>query len=127
MSKASSATRDVNEAQVRALLDLNPDDPTPAWALEAGPSRRAASKVPQPAEVVRMLLAMADRAALTPTIRAEMESTTGESEARRLHASSTKKANADWEAQKKKLGAERVLCKTATETKNNKAKASRDD
>jgi len=69
-----------------------------------------------------MLLAMVDRAAQTPTIRAEMESTAGESEARRLHASSTKRANAEWEAQKKKLGAERVTCKTATDTKNNKAK-----
>lgn len=123
---AVGPTRENNESQVRALLDLDPNEPTPAWAIDAGPSRRAASKVPQPAEVVRMLLAMADRAALTPVVRDEMESTAGESEARRVHAAATKKANSEWDTKKKKLGEERVVCKTATETKNNKTKVSRD-
>lgn len=117
---------DVNAAAVRALLDLDNDQPAPSWAsdLGAGPSRRVgASRIPQPSEIVRMLLAFAERTLVTPKLRAELDSTSGEFEERRRrrrHASATKKLFTHWEAKKKKLAEARVQCKTAAETKANK-------
>lgn len=109
------------EAKVRALLDLDPTQPTPSWAVD-GPARRSASKVPTHVDVVQMLLALADRALLTPQLRAELESTTGESKARKLHATTIKQENTKWEGLKKKLAEAKVLCKTPSESKANQKK-----
>jgi hypothetical protein len=112
---------DANTSALRAILDLPEDQPTPSWALESGPSRRTgASRVPQPAEVVRMLLAFAERTLGTNKIKSDLESTARETEHRRRHAIATKAENNAWEAKKKKLAAARVQCRSAAETKANK-------
>jgi hypothetical protein len=116
-------THPSEEAKVRALLDLDPTQPTPSWAID-GLARRSASKTPTPAEVVRMLLALADRALQTVPLRTEVESTAGESGARRAHATTIKRENADWEQQKKKLAQAKLLCKSAKESKNNQKQVS---
>ena len=113
----------VNDLAMRALLDLDPDQPIPSWAVdvEAGPSRRAAaSRIPQPAEIVRMLLALADRTLSTPKIRANIDSTSGEAEERRRHFNGVRRENNAWELKKKKLAEARVRCNSAAETKANK-------
>jgi len=69
-----------------------------------------------------MLLALADRALQTRLLRTEIESVAGESDARKVYATATKQENAAWEQQKKKLAETKVLCKTATESKNNQKK-----
>lgn len=87
----------------------------------AAPTRRGASRVPLPEEVVDMLLALAERTLWTRVIRAELDNSS-EVEARKQHAVVTKAVNAEWEEKKKKLAAERVVCKTAAQTKSNQAK-----
>ena len=88
---------------------------------DVGPSRRVgASRVPQPYEVVRMLLAFAERTLSTAKLRADIESTSGESEERRRHASALKRENTAWEGARKKLTEARVRCNSAAETKANK-------
>ena len=86
----------------------------------AGPSRRGASRIPQPSEVVKMLLALAERTLSVPKIRAELDSTSGEADLRRRHASALKSENKKWEEQEKKLASARVQCRSAAETKANK-------
>lgn len=113
---------DANASAIRALLDLDNDQVASAWATDVtGPSRRVgASRIPLPFEVVRMLLALADRTLSTAKVRAEIDSTSGEGEERRRHANGTKKEFTAWEARKKKLAEARVRCKSAAETKANK-------
>ncbi|WVW84100.1 hypothetical protein I302_106129 [Kwoniella bestiolae CBS 10118] len=114
---------EANNSALRAILDLGEDQATPAWATEltAGPSRRtAASRIPPPAEVVRMLLAFAERTLSSPKIRADMEYFVPENEIRRKHASAIKKETSMMETRKKKLNEARLKCKTAAETKAHK-------
>jgi hypothetical protein len=86
-----------------------------------GMSRRiGSSRTPQPAEIVSMLLAFADRTVSTPDIRSDLDSTTAETEARRQHAAELKKENTAWDEMKKKLGDARIQCKSAIDTKANK-------
>ncbi|WVQ74006.1 hypothetical protein IAR50_003587 [Cryptococcus sp. DSM 104548] len=116
-----------DEAGLRSLFDLDENSPAPAWATEfAAPSRRGASKVPQPAEVVRMLLSLAERALTTPKMRGNIENFTVETKARREHANATKKEITTWEERKKKLSEERLKCKTAGETKANTTKTNKE-
>jgi hypothetical protein len=111
-----------NNAAMRSLLDLEDDQVAPTWATESsGPSRRtAASRIPLPWEVVRMLLALADCALPMAKIRAEVDRTTLENEVKRKAASDLKKETTRWEAKSKKLGEARVRCKSAAETRANK-------
>lgn len=112
-----------NAQAIRALLDLDSDASPPAWA-DAGPSRRlAASRVPQQHEVVRMLLALAERTLSTPSIRTDLAWEAPENEARRVHLR-VQKENDRWELRKKKLAEERIVCKTAAATKANKEEVS---
>lgn len=113
-----------NAQAIRALLDLDDDTSPPAWA-DVGPSRRTgASRLPQPEEVVRMLLALAERTLSTPAIRADLAWEAPENEARREHLRAHKKENERWEVCKKKLAEARVLCKSAAATKANKEEVS---
>ncbi|ORY32872.1 hypothetical protein BCR39DRAFT_464322, partial [Naematelia encephala] len=113
--------RDTNESAIRTLLDLPDDEPVPAWAADSGPSRRTgASRLPQPADVIRMLLALAERTLETPAIKVDIDITAGESEVRRKYADAVKRAVASWEPRRKKLSEMRIRCKTAAETKANK-------
>jgi hypothetical protein len=108
---------DEDTDDLRAAFIDNSLDGTP---LEAGLTRRGASRVPQPAEVIQILLAIADRTLQLPVIRNELESTSGELEARRQHAIEQRAENTGWESRKKALGDARVQCKTAADTKANK-------
>ena len=109
-----------NASAIRALLDIGADGTPPPWA-DPGPSRRTgASRIPQPSEVVRMLLAFLERCLPTPRLRSEVEQTAGENEDRREHARGIKRAATSWESQKKRLAEARVRCKSAAETKANK-------
>ncbi|OXG19615.1 hypothetical protein C366_02470 [Cryptococcus neoformans Tu401-1] len=109
-----------NEAALRSLFDLGDDQPAPAWATELSvPSRRGASRMPQPSEVVRMLLALVERTLTTPKIKNSMESFAFETQVRKEHANLLKKEQTAWEKRKQKLQEERLLCKTAAETKAN--------
>ncbi|WVQ67296.1 uncharacterized protein L199_005491 [Kwoniella botswanensis] len=111
---------EANNSALRAILDLGDDQPPPAWATEltAGPSRRtAASRIPPPAEVVRMLIAFAERTLSTPKIRSDMEYFVPENDMRRKHASAIKKEMNTMESKKKKLNEARLKCKTAADTK----------
>lgn len=113
-----------NAQAIRALLDLDDDASPPAWA-DVGPSRRtAASRLPQPNEVVRMLLALAERTLSTPAIRSDLAWEAPENEARRVNLRQLKKETERWDARKKKLAEARVLCKTAAATKANKEEVS---
>ncbi|OCF32967.1 hypothetical protein I316_05305 [Kwoniella heveanensis BCC8398] len=97
---------DANNAALRAILDLGDDQEAPAWAadLTAGPSKRtAASRIPPSTEVIRMLIAFAERTLSTPKIRAEAESLMSETEIRRLTTEGMKAENAKWLPQKAKL------------------------
>lgn len=115
-----AARGNANAQAIRALLDLDDDASPPAWA-DVGPSRRtAASRLPQPNEVIRMLLALADRALSTLAIRIDLGWEAPENEARRVHLRQLKKENDRWDVRKKKLAEARVLCKSAAATKANK-------
>lgn len=106
-----------NMKAIRALLDLEEHEEIPAWA-GAGPSRRTgASRLPQPSEVVRMLLALAERTLSSPVIRTDLGWEAPENEARRVHAREQKKENDQWEIKRKKLSADGVRCKSAAATK----------
>jgi hypothetical protein len=105
---------------VRALLE---GEGTPD-AIGPATRRSTTTRIPQPGEVVRMLLAIADRTIYTPTIRQDLDSSTAENDARRRHANEHKRETTSWETRKKKLGEARILCKTPAETKANKANVS---
>ncbi|WWD17120.1 hypothetical protein CI109_101557 [Kwoniella shandongensis] len=113
----------MNDSALRALLDLDENQPAPAWAtdLTAGPSRRVgASRIPQPAEIIRMLLALAERTLATPKIRYDMELFSFDVQEHRKHSAKIKENSAVFEQKKKKLAEARVRCKSAAETKANK-------
>lgn len=67
-----------------------------------------------------MLLALADRSLSCDRIRADLDSTVGEYDQRRRHATATKHENTRWETLSKKLSASRLQCKNAAATKANK-------
>ncbi|WWC70160.1 uncharacterized protein I206_104108 [Kwoniella pini CBS 10737] len=120
---------EANESALRAILDLDENQPPPAWAAEytAGPSRRTgASRIPPPPEVIRMLLALADRTLSTPKIRGDMESSVPDIDVRKKHASAVKSEVATMETKKKKLQEARLKCKTAKETNAIKEEYSKD-
>ncbi|WVQ99531.1 hypothetical protein IAU59_006667 [Kwoniella sp. CBS 9459] len=97
---------DANNAALRAILDLGDDQEAPAWAAEltAGPSKRtAASRIPPATEVIRMLIAFAERTLSTPKIRAEAESMMSEAEIRRITVEGRKAENAKWLPERAKL------------------------
>ncbi|KIR36449.1 hypothetical protein I352_01398 [Cryptococcus deuterogattii MMRL2647] len=117
---------EANEAALRSLFDLGDDQAAPAWATELSvPSRRGASRMPQPSEVVRMLLALVERTLTTPKIKNNMEAFAFETQVRKEHANLLKKEQTAWENQKQKLQEERLLCKTAAETKANVSQTTR--
>jgi hypothetical protein len=106
-----------NMKAVRALLDLEEHEEVPIWAA-AGPSRRTgASRLPQSSEVVRMLLAFAEKTLSSPAIRTDLVWEAPENEARRVHAREQKKENDQWETKRKKLSTDGVRCKSAAATK----------
>lgn len=80
--------------------------------------------MPQPSEVVRMLLALVERTLTTPKIKNNMEVFALETQVRKEHANLLKKEQTAWENQKQKLQDERLLCKTAAETKANVSQVS---
>lgn len=86
------------DSTMKALLDLKEGQPTPQWATElAGPSRRvAASRIPPPAEIVRMLLALAERTLVTDFMRAELDRHMGEMDDRRRAYDAISAENKDW-------------------------------
>ncbi|WVF71335.1 hypothetical protein IAT40_006138 [Kwoniella sp. CBS 6097] len=97
---------DANNAALRAILDLGDGQEAPAWASEltAGPSKRTgASRIPPSSEVIRMLIAFAERTFLTPKIRAEAESIMSEAEIRRITVEGRKTENAKWLPERAKL------------------------
>jgi hypothetical protein len=107
---------------MRALLDLGDDEAVPGWT-DAAPSRRAAaSRVPQPSEVVRMIIALINSAIHSPRIRAEMDPGVFDFEARQRNFKQLKEEKGRWDGEKKKLGQERVLAKSAAQTKVVRAK-----
>jgi hypothetical protein len=65
---------------------------------------------------------MVERSLSTDTIREEIDSSAGEAEARRDHATAMKKEAASWDAVRKRLAAEKLTCKDASQTKANNAK-----
>jgi len=121
------SVKDRNDRAMRALLDLGANDPAPTWALETGPSRRAAaSRLPSASEVVRMLIAMADHVIHLDAVRSTMDPAVGNTynDFLRKISQYNKEENARWETVKKGIMAERVRCKSAEQTKANKAKVS---
>lgn len=60
-----------------------------------------------------------DASAVTPKIKNSMESFAFETQVRKEHANLLKKEQTAWEKRKQKLQEERLLCKTAAETKAN--------
>jgi hypothetical protein len=114
-----------NATAVRNLLGLPANESLPEWAIDAGPARRtAASRLPSHHEVIRMLLAFAERTLSTPALRADLVWEAPENEARRVHARELKKENEDWAKVKKGLMAAALQAKTAAATKTNKEKVS---
>lgn len=122
----TQAAKERNERAMRALLDLGADEPAPSWAMEtAGPSRRAgASRLPQPAEVVRMLLALADFVTNIDIVRFNMDPNVlyAAGDAIRTMSNGQKAEQKRWEGEKAKLNAAKVRCKNAAETKAARAK-----
>jgi hypothetical protein len=108
-----------NAEAMRALLDLDDDESAPSWSAfqpESG-TRRGASKVPLPAEVVAMLLAVCNRALETDKLRQELVSASGEFEARSRVAGESKVLKEEWDARKKKLAEEKLRATSASATK----------
>lgn len=104
---------------MRALLDLDDDESAPSWAAfqpESG-NRRGASKVPLPAEVTSMLLALCNKALQADKVRQELDSTGGEFEARRRVAAESKVLKEEWDSRKKKLAEEKLQVTSAAATK----------
>ncbi|KAL1411450.1 hypothetical protein Q8F55_002406 [Vanrija albida] len=119
---APETAQERNDRAMRALLDLGEDEAVPGWT-EAAPSRRtAASRVPQASEVVRMIIAFINSAIHSPRIRAEMDPGVFDFEARQRNFKQLKEEKSRWDEEKKKLGQERVLSKSAAQTKVNRAK-----
>ena len=85
--------------------------------LDVSSRRAGASRLPSPAQVVRMLLAFAERTLSTPIIRSDLDSQTEENAMRRQHLSATKRENTAWDIKKKKLEEARGKSKSAADTK----------
>lgn len=81
---------------------------------------RRASRIPPPDEIIRMLLALAERTLDMPAIRADLDATS-EVEERRQHARGIKAETARWETQKKKLGAAALQASSPAEGRRIKA------
>ncbi|GMK55244.1 hypothetical protein CspeluHIS016_0203000 [Cutaneotrichosporon spelunceum] len=116
----AEAARERNEKAMRALLDLGVDDEAPAWAMETGSStRRGASRLPAPSEVVRMLLALVEHVMHLDIVRYQMDLNVGYSVGDEIRKMSTeqKEEAKRWDAEKKKLNAARVRAKSAADTK----------
>lgn len=124
----AESERDRNDRAVRALLDLGENDPAPSWAFEStGPSRRAAaSRLPSPSEVVRMLMALIEHVIHLEGVRVTMDPAIGNpyNDYVRKNVQYNREENARWETEKKSLMAARVRCKSAEQTRANKAKVS---
>lgn len=121
----AETTQDRNDRAVRALLNLGENDVAPSWALETGPSRRAAaSRLPSSSEVVRMLISLTDYVINIDSLRSTMDPAIGNSynDYVKKNFQYNREENARWDAEKKALAAARVRCKTAEQTRANKAK-----
>lgn len=98
--------KEQNDRTMRALLDIGDGESTPAWATETGPSRRtAASRLPSPSEVVRMLISIMDYVIELDKVRRDMDPGVGFSMSdavRRLHDKQQKEFKR-WAVEKKKL------------------------
>ncbi|CAK9781127.1 hypothetical protein CC85DRAFT_282507 [Cutaneotrichosporon oleaginosum] len=116
----TEAARRRNEKAMRTLLDLGADDEAPAWAMEAGPSsRRGASRLPAPSEVVRMLLALVEHVTHLDIVRFHMDPNvrySASDEIRKMSAAQKEEAMR-WDVEKKQLNAARVRAKSAADTR----------
>lgn len=114
-----------NDRAMRALLDIGEGESTPAWATDNAPTRRtAASRLPSPAEVVRMIIALINYTMELEAVRQDMEQAYHFSigDVLRTMYQAQKAEGARWEEEKKKLNAARVRAKSAAETKKAKEK-----
>ncbi|WWC89136.1 uncharacterized protein L201_004054 [Kwoniella dendrophila CBS 6074] len=112
---------EANNTALREILDLSDNQPSPTWATESGPLKRTgASRIPQPYEIIRMLLGLAERTLTTPKIKNDMEYLVPENDFRRKHNSAIKKELLDIESKKKKLNETILKSKSPAETKTNK-------
>ncbi len=123
----TEAARKRNETAGRARLALGAADAAPLGAREAGPStRRGASRLPAPNEVVRMLLALVEYVMHLDDVRWHMDPNVGYSAGDEIRKMSTeqKEEGKRWDAEKKKLNAARVRAKSAADTKAAREKVS---
>ena len=89
--------------------------------LDAASRRTGASRLPFPALVIRMLLAIAQRALETPIIRIDLDSQVEENALRRQQLSAVSREMKSWESKKKKLEEARAKSKSGTATKEAKS------
>ncbi|TXT08975.1 hypothetical protein VHUM_02449 [Vanrija humicola] len=120
---APETAQERNDRAMRALLDLGDDEAVPGWTDTAPSRRAAASRVPQASEVVRMIIALINSAINSPKIRAEMDPGVFDFEARQRNFKQLKEEKSRWDDEKKKIGQERVLAKSAAQTKVVRAKS----
>lgn len=101
-----------NTQAVRDLLGLDDDEDGSLPADE--PARRSATsgRIPSQHEVVRMLLALAERTISTPKVRRDLMWEAPENEARRTHQQQVKRENDRHEGVRKALAEARVVCKS---------------
>jgi hypothetical protein len=121
----AESVNDRNNRAVRALLNLGDDEVAPSWALESGPSRRAAaSRLPSSSEVARMLIAISDYIIYLDALRSTMDPSIGNTyhEHVKKNMQYNREENARWEAEKKAIMAARVRCKSAEQMKASKAR-----
>jgi hypothetical protein len=98
----------------------------PLDLLISSPDQSVTSiRSPQPDEVIRMLLALAERTLQTPLIRADIESTAGDVAVRRQHAKDLKAEGVAWEKERRRLSAAGLQAKTPTEGRQNKEEVKR--
>ena len=107
---------------VREMLELEED----SEEMEVRTTRRSAALGPIPPqyEVVRMLLALADRTLLTPRIRRDLTWEAPENEARRVYARSVKKGHERFDKIKKRLRDAKVGLKDVAAIKANEGEVS---
>jgi hypothetical protein len=96
----------LNVHAAQRLSELDDD-----YVNEAGPTRRSAAlgRLPSQPEVVRMLLALADRTLSTPAIRKDLVWEAPENEARRIHTRTVKGENERHQRVQKKLAGAKLV------------------
>ena len=91
-----------------------PAPSTHANATDLG-TKRNASRLPSPDEVIRMLVSLAERTLESPLIHDELDASSND--ATKEHAKGVKTENARWEAQKKSLSTAQLKAKAAESKK----------